>query len=75
MESEEDCDVHNFDRHFVVVEYPGVVLNEDRAIRTLGGLQNISTVSDTIGNCCVYEVLNKWGFCSEPYPIYFCEKV
>jgi hypothetical protein len=23
----------------------------------------------------VYEVLNKWGFCSEPYPIYFCEKV
>jgi len=46
MESEEDGNVHNFDRHLVVVEYPGVVLNVDRAIRTLGGLQNISTVSN-----------------------------
>jgi hypothetical protein len=46
MESEEDGNVHNFDRHLLVVEYPGVVLNVDRAIRTLGGLQNISTVSN-----------------------------
>jgi hypothetical protein len=46
MEIEDDCNVHNFDRHLVLVEYPGVVESEDRAIRTLGGLQNISTVSD-----------------------------
>jgi hypothetical protein len=46
MEGKVDGNVHNFDRHLIVVEYPGVVINEDRAIRTLGGLQNISTVSD-----------------------------
>lgn len=46
MENGGECNVHNFDRQLVLVEYPGVVENEDRAIRTLGGLQNISTVSD-----------------------------
>ncbi|XP_033606332.1 general transcription factor 3C polypeptide 5 isoform X1 [Cryptotermes secundus] len=43
MENGDECNVHNFDRQLVLVEYPGVVENEDRAIRTLGGLQNIST--------------------------------
>jgi hypothetical protein len=46
MEGEEECNVHNFDRQLVLVEYPGVVENEDKAIKTMGGLQNISTVSD-----------------------------
>jgi hypothetical protein len=46
METEDECNVHNFDRHLVLVEYPGVVENEDRAIKTMGGLHNISTVSD-----------------------------
>jgi hypothetical protein len=46
MESGDECNVHNFERQLVLVEYPGVVEDEDRAIRTLGGLQNISTVSD-----------------------------
>jgi hypothetical protein len=73
MESEVDCNAHNFDKHFVVVEYPGVVLNEDRAIRTLGGLQNISTVSDTRENCCTYEVNGVRSY-SEPGPTYFCGK-
>lgn len=47
---EDDCNVHNFDKRLILVEYPGVVQNEDKAIRTLGGLQNISTVSDKIRN-------------------------
>ncbi|KAJ9599307.1 hypothetical protein L9F63_010221 [Diploptera punctata] len=34
---------HNFDKQLVLVEYPGVVENEEKAIRTLGGLHNIST--------------------------------
>jgi hypothetical protein len=50
MESE-GCNVHNFDKQFILVEYPGVVENVDKAIRTLGGLENISTVSYKIGNC------------------------
>jgi hypothetical protein len=42
----EDSNVHNFDKRLILVEYPGVVENEERAIRTLGGLHNISTVRD-----------------------------
>lgn len=35
---------HRFDKKFICVKYPGNVINPDRAIETLGGLQSISTV-------------------------------
>ncbi|XP_069699295.1 general transcription factor 3C polypeptide 5 isoform X2 [Periplaneta americana] len=43
MNTEDEIDIHRFDRKLILVEYPGVVENEEKAIRTLGGLQNIST--------------------------------
>lgn len=35
---------HRFDRKFICVKYPGNVINPDKAIETLGGIQSISTV-------------------------------
>lgn len=35
---------HRFDRKFISVKYPGNVINPDKAIETLGGIQSISTV-------------------------------
>lgn len=35
---------HRFDRKFICVKYPGNVINSDKAIETLGGIGNISTV-------------------------------
>ncbi|PSN45535.1 hypothetical protein C0J52_05772 [Blattella germanica] len=40
---EQHNEEHNFNKQLVLVEYPGVVVNEQKAIRTLGGIQNIST--------------------------------
>ena len=30
--------------HFLTIEYPGYVVNQDRAIRTLGGMKTVNTV-------------------------------
>ncbi|KOC65841.1 General transcription factor 3C polypeptide 5 [Habropoda laboriosa] len=38
---------HRFDRKFICVKYPGNVINPDKAIETLGGIQNISTAIST----------------------------
>ncbi|CAK9799769.1 General transcription factor 3C polypeptide 5 [Anthophora quadrimaculata] len=38
---------HRFDRKFICVKYPGNVINSDKAIETLGGIQNISTAVST----------------------------
>ncbi|XP_043790065.1 general transcription factor 3C polypeptide 5 isoform X2 [Apis laboriosa] len=38
---------HRFDKKFICVKYPGNVINPDRAIETLGGLQSISTAVNT----------------------------
>ncbi|KAK9305917.1 hypothetical protein QLX08_003275 [Tetragonisca angustula] len=38
---------HRFDRKFICVKYPGNVINPDKAIETLGGIQSISTAVNT----------------------------
>lgn len=38
---------HRFDRKFICVKYPGNVINPDKAIETLGGIQSISTAANT----------------------------
>lgn len=35
---------HRFDKKFVAIKYPGNVVNPDKAVITLGGLNDISTV-------------------------------
>lgn len=35
---------HRFDRKLICIKYPGNVINEEKAIETLGGLTAISTV-------------------------------
>lgn len=35
---------HRFDRKFICIKYPGNVINPDKAIKTLGGINAISTV-------------------------------
>lgn len=35
---------HRFDKKFICVKYPGNVINPDKAVETLGGIQSISTV-------------------------------
>lgn len=47
----EEETIHNakfypdFSRKFVCIQYPGIVQNVDRMIETLGGIENIETVS------------------------------
>lgn len=36
---------HRFDRKLSCIKYPGVVVNVNKAIETLGGITSISTVS------------------------------
>ncbi|OAD55297.1 General transcription factor 3C polypeptide 5 [Eufriesea mexicana] len=38
---------HRFDRKFICVKYPGNVINPDKAVETLGGIQSISTAVNT----------------------------
>ena len=38
---------HRFDKKFLCVKYPGVVVNAEKAIETLGGLGGISTAVNT----------------------------
>ncbi|KAF7417727.1 hypothetical protein HZH68_000380 [Vespula germanica] len=38
---------HRFDRKFICIKYPGNVINPDKAIKTLGGINAISTAVDT----------------------------
>jgi hypothetical protein len=67
METADECNVHNFDRPLVLVEYPGVVENEDRAIKTMGGLHNISTVSDKSEMLVVKQFCScVYGICKTP---------
>ncbi|XP_014597812.1 PREDICTED: general transcription factor 3C polypeptide 5 isoform X2 [Polistes canadensis] len=40
-------DGHRFDRKFTCIKYPGNVVNPDKAIKTLGGIEAISTAVDT----------------------------
>ena len=39
---------HRFDRKIICIKYPGNVINEDKAIETLGGLTSISTVNQIL---------------------------
>ncbi|XP_015182271.1 PREDICTED: general transcription factor 3C polypeptide 5 [Polistes dominula] len=39
-------DGHRFDRKFTCIKYPGNVVNPDKAIKTLGGIESISTAVD-----------------------------
>nr|XP_033206714.1 general transcription factor 3C polypeptide 5 [Bombus vancouverensis nearcticus] len=38
---------HRFDKKFICVKYPGNVINPDKAVETLGGIQSISTAVNT----------------------------
>lgn len=40
---EETDDISGFQSNLVCIQYPGVVVNESNMLRTLGGIQNIST--------------------------------
>ncbi|XP_070183438.1 general transcription factor 3C polypeptide 5-like, partial [Littorina saxatilis] len=44
--SEERMSVAVGDKHFVCIEYPGIVQNVDKALQTLGGLKSISKSID-----------------------------
>ncbi|KAF4513814.1 UNVERIFIED_CONTAM: hypothetical protein B566_EDAN015877 [Ephemera danica] len=39
-----DPNSHRFDRKFVCVKYPGFVVNDDKMLETLGGIQRISSI-------------------------------
>lgn len=41
--SSSKCEEFRFERDFVCIQYPGVVVSEANMLRTLGGIQNIST--------------------------------
>lgn len=41
----DDPSAHNIEKLLVCVDYPGKVLNPEKAIETLGGLEEVSKVS------------------------------